>query len=66
MIKDPNSMYEGKRSKYLLKVKKFEDDEAIVIKVMNGTGKYHNVTGSIRVRREDGMEFKLGSGFNDT
>jgi ATP-dependent DNA ligase len=31
MLKDPSSMYENKRSNKLLKVKKFEDAEAIVI-----------------------------------
>lgn len=31
MIKDPNSLYEGKRSDFLLKVKKFEDAEATVV-----------------------------------
>jgi len=31
MIKDPNSEYENKRSKKLLKVKVFEDAEATVI-----------------------------------
>ena len=31
MLKDPESFYEKKRSKKLLKVKKFDDDEAIVI-----------------------------------
>ena len=30
MIKDGNSMYEGKRSDKLLKVKKFDDAEATV------------------------------------
>jgi len=31
MLKDPKSKYEGKRSYALLKVKKFEDAEAVVI-----------------------------------
>jgi hypothetical protein len=31
MLKDPSSIYEKKRSNKLLKVKKFEDAEAIVI-----------------------------------
>jgi DNA ligase-1 len=31
MLKDPESFYEKKRSKKLLKVKKFDDAEAIVI-----------------------------------
>ena len=31
MLKDPKSEYEGRRSKFLLKVKRFEDTEATVI-----------------------------------
>lgn len=31
MLRDPNSLYEYKRSSILLKVKKFHDDEAKVI-----------------------------------
>lgn len=31
MLKDPSSLYERKRSVKLLKVKKFEDAEAIIV-----------------------------------
>ena len=66
MIKDPESMYERKRSGSLLKVKKFQDAEATVVGVEKGAGKYAEVMGAIRVKREsDGVEFKLGSGFDD-
>lgn len=39
MIKDPNSMYEFKRSGFLLKVKKFDDAEATIIGIEKGTGR---------------------------
>jgi DNA ligase-1 len=66
MIKDPNSLYEGKRSNMLLKVKKFEDAEATVIGHLKGTGRCSNMCGAIQVRRDDGVEFKIGSGFDDS
>lgn len=65
MIKDPNSKYENKRSNFLLKVKKFEDAEATVIGHQRGTGRCSGMCGAIEVRGDDGIEFKIGSGFND-
>ena len=65
MLKDPNSQYECKRSKYLLKVKRFEDTEAKVIGHLPGTGRLEGTLGAIRVREKDGTEFKIGSGFTD-
>lgn len=65
MIKDPNSHYENKRSEKLLKVKKFEDAEATVIGHQKGTGRCMDMCGAILVRGDDGIEFKIGSGFND-
>lgn len=47
MIKDPNSSYEGKRSKALLKVKKFDDAEAEVIGHLKGEGRCMNMCGAI-------------------
>ena len=47
MIKDPNSLYEGKRSNLLLKVKRFEDSEATVIAHHKGTGRCSNMCGAI-------------------
>ena len=65
MLKDPGSKYEGCRSDKLLKVKKFEDAEATVIGHEKGTGRCSEMLGAIRVRGDDGIEFKIGSGFND-
>ena len=66
MLKDPKSEYEGRRSDALLKVKRFEDTEATVIKHLKGTGRCAHMMGAILVREKDGTEFKIGSGFNDT
>lgn len=66
MLKDPKSMYEQRRSDLLLKVKKFEQAEAIVQGWESGTGRCSAMMGKIFVKEEiTGHEFKIGSGFND-
>ena len=47
MLKDPESLYEGKRSYSLLKVKRFEDAEATVIGHHKGTGRCSGMCGAI-------------------
>lgn len=66
MIRDPESKYEGRRTDKLLKVKKFEDAEATVIGHEKGTGRCSAMLGALRVRGDDGIEFKIGSGFDDS
>ena len=46
MLKEPNSSYEGKRSKYLLKYKPAFDEEAIIIDYRKGEGKYSGMLGA--------------------
>ncbi len=46
MLKDPNSLYEGKRSKFLLKYKPAFDEEAIIIDYRKGEGKYKGLLGA--------------------
>jgi DNA ligase-1 len=65
MIKDPKSKYERKRSGFLLKFKKFNDDEATIIGYEEGTGKYKKMMGALKVKNDRGIEFKIGSGFDD-
>lgn len=65
MLKDPKSQYEGIRSVSLLKVKRFLDAEATVIKHLRGDGRCYMMCGAIQVREKDGTEFKIGSGFTD-
>ena len=66
MLRDPKSKYEGKRSDKLFKVKRFEDAEATVIDHEKGTGRCSGMLGALRVRTDDGIVFKIGSGFNDS
>jgi DNA ligase-1 len=65
MLRLANSAYEQKRSKFLLKLKPQSDDEAIVIGIIEGNGKYVDKLGALLVRTASGIEFKVGSGFTD-
>ncbi|KAI9335718.1 hypothetical protein BDR26DRAFT_912093 [Obelidium mucronatum] len=58
MLREPKSLYIGKRSTTLLKVKSFYDAEAIVV----GT---QTVTGSLKCKMASGKEFKIGTGLSD-
>ncbi len=69
MLREPGSYYENKRSKTLLKVKDFLDDEVRIIGHKFGSGKYSNVLGALTVKwvkkSLGDNEFEVGSGFND-
>jgi DNA ligase-1 len=65
MLRKPGSLYEGKRSDTLLKIKRFQDAEAVVIEHIPGTGKHKGRMGSMLVRMESGKLFKIGTGFSD-
>jgi len=73
MVRQPGSLYEWKRSKTLIKVKKRYDSEAIVIGYTEGAGKYVGKLGALIVKSVEnkamgikaGIEFKVGSGFTD-
>lgn len=65
MLRQPGSLYECKRSRTLLKVKSFQDAEAVVIAHEPGHGKNEGLLGALRVRTADGREFKVGTGLSD-
>jgi len=65
MLRQPESVYETKRSPTLLKVKPYDDAEATVIAHEPGTGKFAGKLGALRVRTDDGREFSIGTGFTD-
>lgn len=54
-----------KRSRSLLKVKSFQDDEAELLGTVGGTGKYDGILGALQCRTKAGKEFEIGSGFTD-
>jgi len=65
MLHKGSSLYKGKRSGDLLKVKPYEDAEAVVIKHIGGKGKYVDMMGAMVVEMSNGIQFKIGSGFSD-
>lgn len=70
MLRAPNSPYETKRSKYLLKYKIKEDSEAVVREYILGTGRLKGLLGSlkcelIKSNKPSGIYFNIGTGFSD-
>ena len=64
MLRDPDSKYENKRSKTLLKVKVMNDEEATVIGHEAGSGRCSGMLGALLCQNNT-CTFKIGSGFND-
>lgn len=62
MLRQADSLYENKRSKTLLKVKSFADDDAIVIGYEDGIGRCKGTVGALKVRTKDNVYFSVGSG----
>lgn len=65
MLHRADALYETGRSDVLLKVKPWDDAEAVVVGHQPGKGRHAGALGALRVRRPDGREFLLGTGFSD-
>jgi len=65
MLRMPGSMYEGKRSGTLLKVKTFHDAEARVVGHLAGQGKHKGRMGALECVMPNGTKFSVGTGFTD-
>ena len=65
MLHRADATYTTGRSDVLLKMKLWHDAEAEVIGHQPGKGKYAGMLGALRVRTADGVEFMLGTGFNE-
>lgn len=65
MLRQAGSPYERCRSSTLLKVKRFLDAEAEVVRHVPGKGKHTGRLGSLVVRTPEGVEFPVGSGLTD-
>lgn len=63
MLRSPGSVYDVRRSNYLLKVKKIDPASGNVVGWLPGEGKYSGMMGSLTVKIRTGM-FQL-SGFTD-
>lgn len=65
MLRQAGSLYEGKRSRTLLKVKVFQDCEATVCAIGLGKGKHDGRMGYLSCRLDSGAEVDVGTGFTD-
>jgi DNA ligase-1 len=73
MLRAPGSMYEGRRSRTLLKVKTFHDAEARITGYYPGKGRHKGVIGGFYVTTlagaaggpRAGVQFKIGTGLSD-
>jgi len=65
MLKRHESRYEAGRSDDLLKVKAFEDAEAVVVAHIAGKGRLKGLMGALQVELADGRRFRIGTGFSD-
>lgn len=65
MLRKIRAPYQAGRSNDMLKLKKHQDSEAMVIGYKLGQGKYEGLMGSVLVKLDNGIEFYIGSGFSD-
>ena len=65
MLRQPGSLYETCRSNTLLKVKRFLDAEARVLKHQPGKGRHKGRLGALLVQLADGTLFSVGTGLSD-
>lgn len=65
MLHRGDSRYHGGRSTDLVKLKKFDDAEGVVIAHNPGQGRLEGLMGSVTVRTGQGITVKIGSGFSD-
>jgi hypothetical protein len=66
ILKDPNSLWENKRSKGQVKFKAELDCDLKVLSVISGTGKYAGMLGALVCESDDSIiKVNVGSGFTD-
>lgn len=65
MLRKPQSPYTVGRSYDLLKVKRFEDAEAVVVQHLPGSGRHAGRLGALLVELPNGVRFAIGTGFSD-
>lgn len=65
IVRKPDAYYVSGRSRAILKVKSFDDDEAMVVAHLPGKGRNLGRLGALLVEMKDGVRFRIGSGFSD-
>ncbi len=64
IVRNPQALYAAGRSAEILKVKEYQDAEAVVVGHLPGRGRNLGRLGSLQVELPDGTQFKLGTGFS--
>ena len=65
MLHRADAPYLTGRSDALLKLKPWQDAEAVVVGHVPGKGKYRGMTGALHMEMPDGKRFRIGSGLSD-
>ncbi|WDE04917.1 DNA ligase [Thalassomonas viridans] len=65
MLHHQNAFYQSGRNALVMKLKQYQDAEAVVLAHNPGKGKYANKLGSLLVKTSEGIIFKIGTGFSD-
>lgn len=65
IVRRPDALYAAGRSPDILKVKNCQDAEATVVAHLPGKGRNEGRLGALLVALDDGVQFKIGSGFSD-
>lgn len=65
MLHRADAVYQIGREEALLKLKPYEDREAVVIAHIPGTGRNQGRLGALLVEDRDGRRFRIGTGFSD-
>lgn len=65
MLHHGSAYYHVGRTASIMKLKKHDDAEAVVIAHIEGKGKYIGLLGAIQVKTTEDIIFKIGSGFTD-
>ncbi len=65
MLHHQSAYYKVGRHAKIMKLKRYNDAEATVLKHIEGKGKYQGLLGAIQVKTKDGIVFKIGSGFTN-
>ncbi len=65
IVRKPEALYAAGRSTEILKVKNYQDTEARVLAHLPGKGRNTGRLGALLVALDDGIQFRIGSGFSD-
>ena len=65
IVRRPDGPYVAGRSPAILKVKAYQDAEAVVLRQFPGRGRNRGFLGALLVALPDGTRFRIGTGFSD-